>query len=58
MTFLHLEANTAGREKKPFDFNINQDSSPLPLTKVKLAVLPLLLLQASYYSVGREESPP
>lgn len=54
MIFLHLEANTAGG-KKSFDFNIHQDTSPLPLTKEKLAVLPLLL-QASYYSVGREAS--
>lgn len=56
MTFLHLEANTAGWEKNS-DFNIHQDSSPLPLTKEKLAILPLLLIQASYYSVGKEESP-
>lgn len=48
MTFLHLEANTAGWEKPPtFNFNIHQDSSPLPLTQEKLAVLPQLLLQVS-----------
>jgi len=35
--------------KKTFDFNIHQDSCILPLAKEKLDVLPLLILQASYY---------
>lgn len=51
MTFLHIE-NGWG---KPLDFNIYQDSSSLPLSKEKLTVLFLLLLQSIYYSVGREE---
>lgn len=53
MTFLHFET----RWEKTLGFNICQDSSSLPLSKEKFAVLPLLLLQSIYYSVGKEEYP-
>lgn len=53
MTFLYIETGW----ENPLDFNICQDSSSLPLSKEKLAVLPLLLLVSIYYSVGREKYP-
>lgn len=53
MTFLHIENGW----KNPLDFNTYQDSSFQPLSKEKLAVLPLILFQSIYYSVAREEYP-
>lgn len=48
MTILHIETGW----EKPLDFNICQY-----LSKEKLVVLPLLLLQSIYYTAGREEYP-